>query len=569
MDQLPQELIDRISRLLPRKDLKNTLLLSKAFRFPAEKYSWAFHSFKLDEENAAQFLNTFSGHRFSFLRSVEFQPILPRIEYTYPHPRETESGLREKDKDYTRQIAFLFTTMKELEDRARLHNKYGKIELIIRSPMRLVAHEFGRVSYQAHSSWRVHLLEPGTLALLESVRSIDFRNGGIGTNVEDGKNYGGAPVKLDLRVMIDLVTRLPNLEFWGCKMTSYEWSRKRRNRAVEYFERDWAGPRRDTRHDFAGALENASLPSSLRRVRLDFMHGLFGSTDIDHFTTQPNLTTTAPNDPFSLSLQHLSQHLRRVHLRVVADETLFWDWNSPFNLWLNLEILVVMFHMVSPSGAWYFEGPGGEGRDMTGFDVTDASYPPFITTPLDEDMEDQVDSHGELWDDTYNYQLRIVPNDTTLRPFLKAFATATAKMVALKTATLWCPLAWQSINPELEDDLDYDHEEVETDWLSGEVPYRHNSPAWGIYYLASGERDYNTAVASRSETRQISWKVAKWRPDPELHELFQQIGRGTCGGELIEHWEDERFGQCLVDTEFFEVMLEDQEDNMGRILDLC
>jgi hypothetical protein len=36
MNQLPQELVDRISSFLSPDDLKNTLLLAHAFRFPAE-----------------------------------------------------------------------------------------------------------------------------------------------------------------------------------------------------------------------------------------------------------------------------------------------------------------------------------------------------------------------------------------------------------------------------------------------------------------------------------------------------------------------------------------------------
>ena len=80
MDQLPQELVDRISSYLSVDDLKNTLLLSHAFRFPAEKYSRAFTTFALNENNAEKFIGTFSGHRLLYLRDLKFGICLPRPE---------------------------------------------------------------------------------------------------------------------------------------------------------------------------------------------------------------------------------------------------------------------------------------------------------------------------------------------------------------------------------------------------------------------------------------------------------------------------------------------------------
>jgi len=77
MDQLPRELIGRISRYLSRDSLKNTLLLCHAFRFAAEKYSGAFAEFTLGESNAEKFIATFSSHRFLYLRNLEFGISLP------------------------------------------------------------------------------------------------------------------------------------------------------------------------------------------------------------------------------------------------------------------------------------------------------------------------------------------------------------------------------------------------------------------------------------------------------------------------------------------------------------
>jgi len=56
MDQLLQELVDRISQYLSRDSLENTLLLSHAFHFAAEKFSGAFAKFALGEDNTRNLL---------------------------------------------------------------------------------------------------------------------------------------------------------------------------------------------------------------------------------------------------------------------------------------------------------------------------------------------------------------------------------------------------------------------------------------------------------------------------------------------------------------------------------
>jgi hypothetical protein len=176
-------------------------------------------------------------------------------------------------------------------------------------------------------SWRVHLLKPEALPSLESVRSLEVGDawpfdGTIGQG-RDATNYDWARVELDYRVMVDLVTKLPNLEYRGCRIGGDEWWPKTKQEATQYFTQDWAGPRRDTRHDFAEGLLSIRLPNSLRRIHLNFFHDLTSTTDIDHLTAQPDLTSPVGNNFFSTSLHHLSHHLRRLHLRVVADETLF------------------------------------------------------------------------------------------------------------------------------------------------------------------------------------------------------------------------------------------------------
>lgn len=52
MNNLPQEMVDRISSFLPIEDLKNTLLLSRPFQYAAERHSETFEVFNLTPGNA-------------------------------------------------------------------------------------------------------------------------------------------------------------------------------------------------------------------------------------------------------------------------------------------------------------------------------------------------------------------------------------------------------------------------------------------------------------------------------------------------------------------------------------
>jgi hypothetical protein len=556
MDQLPQELVDRISSYLSRDDLKNTLLLSHAFRFPAEKYSSAFQNFALHQDNAEKFINTFSGHRLLYLRNLEFRIILPPPENS--DRRDNAAQLSKHDQCFTEQITFLFKTMKTVEERAGNQEKSGTVRLAISSPWRPIPQH--PLSYHDHLSWRVRLLEPAALPLLESVCSLEVGDewGGSFGERADVANCRRAEVKMDYGVMVDLVVKLPNLKYWGCRIGGSEWSPKTEQEAAQYLTKDWAGPRRDTRQDFAKALSSARLPDSLRRIRLDFLHDLHFVTNIDHFTAQPDLVSPAANDLFSTSLHHFSHHLRRIHLRVVADETLFLPKDNCTYSWPNLESLVVMYHMVSPSGQWYFVGPNGEGRNTAAFRVTDASYPPLETTPYDEEMDWQIALQGDRrYEGSPNTCIRIIPNDTILRPFLAAFAKAASNMRALQEAVLWCPLTWEP--------NDEDSGEFETDWLPANCPDP-RSLAWGVHYQATGEPNFTKQGGHLpTEVPLLWWKVGKWRPDPELHKLFQQIGRAPWGDGLQEHWHDDYYEEGLVDREYFEYCAQEEVDKVGRI----
>jgi hypothetical protein len=569
MDTIPMELIDRISSYLEHNDLKNTLLVSKAFSLAAEKYSHAFSQCLLREDNFDKFVETYSGHRFSYLRELQFWIELPRVDFDDdPYPRDNIERLQQNDKSLTQQVRFLFDLIKTAEGRAKDQGHAGKIFLIIYASDRMVASEYITLAYPSHLSWRSHLLEPEHLPMLDSIRSLEVRKGCQDALDETDGDWRSAIVRPDYRVIIDLAAKCPNLEFLGCCLGGDEWQRKWGSRAERYLCRDWAGPRRDTRKDFAKAMESVRLPKSLQRINLDFLYDLHSATTIDHFNAQPNLVMQEPNDPFSISLGHLCHQLRRVNLRIVADESLFWPRVDGGTAWPNLESFVIMFHMVSPSGTWYFQGLHGEGRNMSGFEVIDASYPPLDTTEHDEDMLMYVEDNGHIETDHISSYFRIVPNDDILRPFLEGFARATSQMKLLKEAAVWCPLSWGPEGDYYGSNYDSDEDEhAEDEWVP-ESRQTNTELAWGIYYRAAGEEDKSRPDSLPSEARQLWWMVSKWRPDPELHGLYQQIGRREGDDELIEHWFHDPYAEKLVHQWYFEAFLHDKAGCTGHIAEL-
>lgn len=216
-----------------------------------------------------------------------------------------------------------------------------------------------------------------------------------------------------------------------------------------------------------------------------------------------------------------------------------------------------MFHMVSPSGRWYFTGPNGEGRDTAASKIADTAYPPLETTPYDEDMGMQIEQEGDRrYRGSLNTRIRIVPNNDTLRPFLEAFAKAVLTMRVLREAVLWCPLAWAP--------NDEDSEELENDWLP-ENRLNTDELAWGMHYQATNEPNFTRLGGNLpTDVPLLWWKVGKWRPDPELHQLFRKIGRTPWANGLEEHWEDEDHGDRLVDRGYFYYCAHEEVDKVGR-----
>lgn len=542
MDTLPQELIHLISSHLELEDLKQTLLVSPSFQYAAEELSGAFANFSFWEgktsyrfldhgpldasensiqEDCTKFLNTFSGHRLRFLRHVRvhtFLPILPQLGEgeRYRPCRENMSNLQEKDECFTRQVRAVLQSLKKIETEAK-GQCHGRIYLTIFTPIRWI--HVDHCVHQWYSSWRVHLLSPEDIPDLESVTGLSL----CVPHSDDSKNrilerHACTRARPDARMLIDIAARCPNLEFLDCELGLGEWKCTEEDIELQHFSRDFEACQLDSRTGFTNALNTHVLPKTLRYARLDFLRGLS-----EHISEQRggclDMVGLARFDGFSAGLRNLTMHLRRLDLRLIADESLFWPVDgSNVTAWQSLEELYVVFHLRTPSGSWYFQGPFGEGKDDKGYSITSKMYP-----PMEEASEDL------LWHDRAVFghegegfaRFRVIPNETILVPFLSSFAKVARTMRALERAALWAPLIFDPHNmPE-------QYQEFEPDSIS---PHLYGTEfAFGLLYLGPGS---DTA----SSDRELYWSTGRWRPDSELRESFSQIGGGT--GHLSETWHD-------------------------------
>jgi hypothetical protein len=289
------------------------------------------------------------------------------------------------------------------------------------------------------------------------------------------------------------------------------------------------------------------IPETLQEVELDFLcHStMIEAQSINHWQAMPDLVSPHVHDPFSSSLRVLSYALLSMTLRAQVDKILFWLSDGTTPHWPHLRILSIMFYQVSPSGAWYFEGPRGEGRNSTGYQVNALSYPPLETTEDDECSECQDVEDDRSFENHGGFFFRIVPNDNVMGPFLTGLAKAALHMPKLEFAVLWSPMKW---------DVERDSEKgQEFDYYDPPTRFDCNHATWGLAYGAVGTRfALSTNPGERyCDTRQIWWQVGDWRPSAELHDLFRQIGGHKDSEATREHWMSDQVGDGLLLADAF------------------
>jgi hypothetical protein len=172
-------------------------------------------------------------------------------------------------------------------------------------------------------------------------------------------------MKFEYRILMDLLDCLPKLESLECCIGGEEWTPGYVDNPAKIFPWDYAGVRRDRRHSLFKAISAIDIPKSLQKISLDFIpFAQCGPAEerLPHYRVQPNLVSPAESDPFSTSLRILLYNLKEMILHAQVDESLFWSEDDSTSIWPHLQRLFLGFHIVKPSGTWYFEGPRGISR---------------------------------------------------------------------------------------------------------------------------------------------------------------------------------------------------------------
>jgi len=398
-----------------------------------------------------------------------------------------------------------------------------RLHLTVFTPTRLITPgEF--CWHQTFMSWRIHLLQPETLPELQLVQSLTVENG---AELSPTNAWLQQPSvhKIDWRAIVVIAAKLPPLEILECRIGGDEWPSTLDDLGSHYAH-DWEGPRRESRRDFTEALAKLILPS-LRQIDMDFISPYSQAKSLDHRKAFANLVLPHQYDMLSSGLRLLSYLLRRMNLRGVFDLTLLWpvdDTTSP-PLSPCLKSLIVVFDPSMPTGAWYFKGLRNESGATEGFEVTEVHYPPLTKTTEDEDMDERADEYP--WDVVTAAKFRVVPDDVTLVPLIRAFGKAMgSSMPALKEAVLWSPLEIRAsnISPFYED-------------CTGQELVHRGKPilyelAWSLAYTAPNVKHVIYCEESLSVRALWWWTGHRWRPDTDLRALFQKVGSDQHGEGL-------------------------------------
>jgi hypothetical protein len=214
MVAFPQELIERIVLHADVDTRWNLLTGSHSLWAAVERFSWS-NSYELQSSNMDKFLNLYHDHRVHLLRNITFSIQFHELRETEEEPlkcRETTEELLANDEFFTRQISDLFTALKTLEEReTAANNRPAGMRLTIETPRQL-DNGIQHCHHRRYHSWRLHLLNPQNLPSLSSIPTITIGEE-TGFWTDSSAKYERP---IDLRVVIDLVSKLPNLHTLDC-----------------------------------------------------------------------------------------------------------------------------------------------------------------------------------------------------------------------------------------------------------------------------------------------------------------------------------------------------------------
>ena len=507
---IPLEILERIVQAADPETRGSLLTVSRPFQAATERYysNWDRRTFNPDTD-VEEFLAMYSGHRVRFLRNLRVSVYFPKLRHTKEKPlacRETMEELQEKNEQFTRQIREVFRAIKTLEERGA-----GNISLTIDTPFQ---DEDGNKScdHRRHCSWRLRFIDPEILPVLSSVRMLRIAQNGWYNPITRVKRVRRP---LDMDIIPSLLGKLPNLDTLDCDYLTEDWPQAYKDAICAHFRRPWEGPWRDARHAFATTTmaDVAVLPARIRRAKLIFGRWQTGFPLLDQSKAFPNLVHPLAYDPFSAAMRVLSQRVIDLELQVCVDSGVFWPSANEIKedavlpTWPELSTLKVTFHPMLPSGAWYFQGPGGQGRNATGFQINAEHYPPVSENEVDKEQDKIWEDEWGRYEDMRLNEFRIAPIDEHIEPLLEAFAKALGRMPVLKEAELCTLLSWDP-SEELEE-------------AYPDLGFTDDGFRWG--------------VKCQADVPRIEWQVGDWRPSEGVRDLLRK-SLGRNGKEAVEEW---------------------------------
>ncbi|KAI1636367.1 hypothetical protein F4809DRAFT_609841 [Biscogniauxia mediterranea] len=510
---IPREILDLIVSQVDYKDRRNILSVSRDFQVATERLTW--RDIHVNGDDIDSFVKLCTGHRAQVLRGVTFQVQFPNLrpteEQKHVYCRPTPEENRGDNEHFSKQIHGIFRALKTVEERVKASGSgLPRISLNINTPGQ---YDVGLYcAHRTYRSWRLCLLRPRELPELSWVRKLSV--GASGGCIYGGSD-GAYEFPLDLSMLIDLSIKLPSIEELSCPYLAERFPYSYDDAVIRHFTHPWEGPLRDSRHGLGTAIKEQlnNLPAGLKLLTMEFGEGVTGGC-MDQSRALPDLVAPGSYDPFSSGIRILSENMTDLDLQICADKTLFWpspdEKGSGVPSWPHLKRLKVRFNIISPSGAWYFQGPRGEGLEPSKFEVTQEHYPPLEENETDRFWDDVWDDEGGREENVNPDMFRVVPNDEVMEPFLEAFAKALGNMRAIEDAELSTSLVW------------YPSEERQArDYPDRPAEFLSQGTRWGLKY--SRDKGY----------RSLEWQVGDWRPGTGLHRLF----RASCGGgDLEERW---------------------------------
>ncbi|KAF2819069.1 hypothetical protein CC86DRAFT_150510 [Ophiobolus disseminans] len=491
MQNLPQEIVDEIAEHLahdtghPRPDKipdSRTTQRSGLASYATISAKWktvvekiTFKRLSISSNELDQFQAIVHKQRRGILSHVSFKVQLPEYSDAACAHVESREEQHSNNECFTRGIHALFAIMRTWEDDG-VQNSL-RIELPFEN-------NFSPTDLRYRDQGSRHALRLAVAARKRKhIFEERFNNSiicllpgklPILSNVQFLDIIGYMPRSLAPSIATDLAAVLPNLR-------KVYW---------EFVDCDNqpASVRKENRARFADALEGIRLCDRSTATIVLIHEFPLDQRRAGHNIVPPGYS----HDPFSTALRTFSQNLTSFTLSAHLDSAIFWpvekDIAAPF--WPYLRTLNVTFDMLTPTGEWYFTG------------TRPADH-------LDDDPERGIIG-GDTNDSDFDYtNYREHADPITFGPFIAAFSKAVQNMPVLDHFSLTSELGNQK----------------------------------GCFYISfyapgrpSDERDES---ADDVRYRRLYYLVGEvWRPEVEVRERLQGLGRDRFGDKVIEKFLD-------------------------------